>query len=196
MGRGGMRLGAGRPGWRPKAEGCLRLDVREFARRKLLGGSSFSWHWHNTATKEPTGSVSVRTYGGRVRLDYSVNGASRAETIGLTSTPCGYGGSRPWFSCPRCLGRVAVLFMRGGRFVCRHCAGVAYGSQSEDVIGRTWRRQRKLERLLGENWTRPKGMRKATRSRLLDRIFQCELERDDAIAAYLSRLGFADGLGL
>lgn len=184
-----MRCGAGRPGWRPKAEACLRLDVREFARRKLLESSAFSWHWTNTETGKQVASIGARIEGPAVRLDYAVNNQPVGELVRVTSTPCGFGGSRPWFACPRCERRVAVLFMRGGRFVCRRCAGVVYTSQSEDAIGRSWRRQRKLERRLGEDWRRPKGMHHRTRDRLLERVFACEELREEAIARYMHRLG-------
>jgi hypothetical protein len=36
MGKGGMRWGAGRPAHKGKAEACMRLDVREWARRGAL----------------------------------------------------------------------------------------------------------------------------------------------------------------
>ena len=187
MGSGGMRFGAGRPGWRPKAEACLRLDVREFARRNLLESSAFTWHWTNTETGKQVASIGARIEGSAVRLAYAVNNRPAGELVHITSTPCGFGGSRPWFACPRCERRVAVLFMRGGRFACRRCSGVAYTSQSEDAIGRSWRRQRKLERRLGDDWRRPKGMHSLTCARILEGIFECERWRDEAIDQYLAR---------
>jgi hypothetical protein len=36
MGTGGSRYGAGRPGYKGKAEACMRLDVRMWARRGTL----------------------------------------------------------------------------------------------------------------------------------------------------------------
>lgn len=187
MGRGGERWGAGRPGWRVKAEHCLRLDVRELARRKLLGGCTFSWRWTNSATDEEVGVVSVSTYPGQVQLSYAVNGMGKAEQITLVTTECNFGGSRPWFLCPRCSRRVGVLFMRSGRFVCRRCAGVAYASQSEDVMGRAWRRQGKIECRLGPHWARPKAMHRRTHQRLLQSVFDCEEQREDALARFLAR---------
>jgi len=187
MGRGGMRWGAGRPAWRPKAEACLRLDVRDLARRKMLNGGSFGWHWSETHSGRWAANIGIEVKGEVVRLDYLVSGEVSGHDVHLARTACGFGGSRPWFLCPRCGSRVAVLFMRSRTFVCRRCSGVAYTSQSEDTIGRAWRRQAKLERRLGKNWARPKGMHHATRARLMDRIFACEMERDDAIAAFLAR---------
>ena len=79
--------------------------------------------------------------------------------------------------------------MRAGRFACRHCQRVAYSSQSEDVLQRTWLKQRKLEARLGEDWQqRPKGMRHATYERLLDRLHDCEVQRDMAFCERAGRL--------
>ena len=188
MGRGGLRIGAGRPGWHIKAEHCLRLDVRDLARRGLLMGGAFSWRWTNTETGEERGAISIAVTSGSVSLHFVCDGSPVQQSVPVERTPCHYGGSRPWFRSPCCHRRVAVLYLRGGRFMCRQCGRVVYASQSDDLIGRTWRRQWKLERRLGENWRRPKGMHHATRSRLLEGIFECERSREDAIAVYLSRL--------
>lgn len=194
MARGGWRYGAGRPGWHVKAEHCLKLDVRDLARRQLLAGSSFTWTWTENETGIVRGNIGITTYGSTARLNYALNGTSMQQSMMIERTGCNYGGVRPWFRCPRCNHRVAVLFFRSG-FACRKCNRVAYSSQAEDAMGRSWLRQRKLERRLGEHWARPKGMHQATRARVLDGIFQCEQLRDEALAAYMLRHGFGDGLG-
>ena len=188
MGKGGMRYGAGRPGRRARAEVSFRLDVRELARRKMLTGGNFTWRWRETHSDREVGSIGVNVSGEVVRLNYTVSGAVHSHDVHLVRTACGFGGSRPWFLCPRCGARVAVVSLRGRMFVCRRCGGVAYTSQCEDAIGRAWRRQSKLEQRLGENWVRPKGMHHATRARLMERIFACEMERDEAIEAFLARV--------
>ena len=38
----------------------------------------------------------------------------------LSWTLCQYGGARPWFLCPSCRRRVAILY-GGAVFACRHC---------------------------------------------------------------------------
>jgi hypothetical protein len=95
---------------------------------------------------------------------------------------------KPWFVCPVRGERVAVLYLRAGRFACRHCQRVAYGSQSGDTCDRTWRKQAKAESKLGPNWQRPKGMHEKTRERLLSIIFACEERRDVALGSYLDSL--------
>jgi hypothetical protein len=188
MGRGGSRFGAGRPGWHVKAEHCLKLDVRTLARRKLLGGASFSWSWSNTVTGEKLGSIGLTTRPGGALLHFSSGGTPVSQDICIINTPCHFGGLRPWFQCPRCWRRVGVLFLRSSNFMCRHCGRVAYASQSEDDMGRAWIKQHKLERRLDEDWQRPRGMHRATYERIIDKIMSCEEARDAAMCVLLGRL--------
>lgn len=190
MGRGGWRLGAGRPGWHIKAEHCLRLDVRVMARRNALLPGGYSWRWTSTLTGEDCGSIGYAVSASAVTLKFSKNGQPITQHVPLERTACNYGGTRPWFQCPRCGRRVAVLFLRSGLFRCRKCSGVVYGSQADDEIGRSWRRQQKLEARLDEHWRRPKGMHRATRGRILEGIWRCEEERDNALARFLASSGF------
>lgn len=192
MGKGGMRCGAGRPGYKVKAEHLCRVDVREWARRGYLRGAcAFSWSWQRGG--EPTGSIGVRVHGpDALTLEYTatVGDVRRkvTERLALQSTPCAYGGARPWFECPCCARRVAMLYLRGGRFACRPCKRVAYSSQSEDALDRLWRRQFKLERRLAPDWKRPKGMRAKTHDRLLDELISCETKRENVFAELVLRL--------
>ena len=191
MGAGGMRWGAGRPAHKGKAEACMRLDVRLWARRGMLApGYSGTWSWSNSHTGERTGSIGFRISGAMAILSYALNGSTRSQTVPIVTTPCNFGSSRPWFACPLCHERVAILYLRRGGFYCRTCAKVGYYSQSEDACGRAWRKQQKAEAKLDPNWQRPKGMHHATRERLLETIWECEEVRDRAIAGFLSRLGF------
>ena len=194
MARGGHRWGAGRPGWHVKAEQCLKLDVRELARRKLLASGSFTWHWSETDSGKEVARIGINTRHRDVRLNFTLNGTPMQQTIRLDRTACNYGGTRPWFNCPHCQRRVAVLFLRSG-FVCRPCGRIAYGSQSEDALGRAWRRQQKLESRLGGGWGRPKGMHLATRASILEGIFQCEEQRDRALLAFMGGRGLLGDLG-
>lgn len=192
MGTGGMRRGAGRPGYRAKAEQLQRIDVREWARRGYLRGAcSFSWSWNRGG--EPSGSIGVAVHGPdslTLRYTFTVDKVGRdvAERLTIINTPCAYGGVRPWFACPRCAGRVAVLYMRGGYFACRHCKRVAYSSQSEDILDRLWRRQHRIETRLGADWRRPKGMRQRTHARLVERLLDLEERRDEAFTLLVERL--------
>lgn len=187
---GGSRYGAGRPGWHAKAEGCFRIDVRQFKQRGLLfPGADFTWRWHYGSGGEQAGSIGVRVEQRQLTLQFSVNGANAGHAVELDRTACTFGGSRTWFRCPHCHRRCLVLYLRGGTFRCRRCGRVAYTSQSEDVIGRSWRRQQRLEARLGPYGARPKRMHRATYERLRAAVWACEEQREDEIARVLARLG-------
>ena len=188
MAKGGYRYNAGRPASKGKADACMRLDVREMHVRSVLQpGRSGSWNWSNSYTGERTGSISYGVEGAELVLRYSLNDEAKLQRVPILRTPCKFSASRLWFGCPHCRARVAVLYMRRGGFYCRNCARVAYYSQSEDECGRAWRKQQKAEALLGDGWRRPKGMHETTRERLLEIIFQCEMAREDALAAFIAR---------
>lgn len=197
MGKGGSRFGAGRPGYRVKAEHTKRVEIGRWSREgRLRAGSTFTWSW--TLDGRPSGSIGLRMLDNdAMRFGYSIGSGDdlrdASQVVPIVRTACPYGGTRPWFACPICNRRVGVLYMRGGRFACRHCQRVSYASQSEDGMGRMWRRQSKLEARLGDDWTRPKGMRQHTYTRLLDRLQECVERRDAAFCEVAARMfGFGD----
>jgi hypothetical protein len=105
---------SGRYGGKIKCEHCQSIDVRRFARSKLLGeGTHFTWRWDTGGVI----SVSVRNY--TAILQYSVDGVPVHQAIALRTTDCQYCGNREWFVCPCCHERRAKLFLRSKRFACR-----------------------------------------------------------------------------
>ena len=87
--------------------------------------------------------------------------------------------------CPRCGRRVAKLYLRSRYFECRYCHRLSYASQSDDAMGRAWRKQYKVEAKLGEHWQRPKFMHHSTHEKLMGVILQCEEQRDRALAVFV-----------
>lgn len=84
-------------------------------------------------------------------------------------------GLRQWFECPHCQRRVAVIYGVGKYFLCRHCSGLKYESQNEDVASRALRKQQKLNEKLKapDGWDafdgippKPKWMHHKTYKRL------------------------------
>lgn len=164
--------GSGRTGWRRIAEHMLRLDVRVLHQRDCLRpGLTFSWNW--SWGDEPAGGIHIFTSTDSIRLSYSTkDGEQVDEHVDLDRTACHYGGTRPWFLCPRCGRRVGVLFA-GRRFWCRHCHGIAYAVENEDKLSRVLRRSNKLrERVQARAGTaypvlfKPKGMHQRTFDRI------------------------------
>lgn len=189
MSRGGSRYGAGRPGWRRKIEQCLRLDVRRLAKGGLLrAGISTNWRWTNSYTGEETGSVGIRVEDLRIVLNYSAGGTAVTFPILLARTACHYGGTRPWFICPRCGRRCAVVAHGGRRWACRRCLNLAYSVESEDETGRLWRKQSKLEARLAGDYQRPKGMHWKTYHEILQRVADIEERKDLLLLPRLARL--------
>ena len=148
---------------RRTCEDMHRVDVRNVARDGILNtGNLATMTWIRGGTR--TGSMGFRGCGGSVELVYRVNGESVCESVGLYWTPCNYGGERPWFRCPKCSRRCAVLY-GGPRFWCRSCHALDYRSQRENGEMASARRiKRALKRLKmdtsGSLGTppRPKGM--------------------------------------
>ena len=195
MGTGGMRCGAGRPGYKVKAEHLLRVDIGRWHRGDYLrAGRSFSWSWH--CGDEPSGNIKVLVHGAdSLALEYMVgsDGQRRdgSQTIRLAHTACNYGKSRPWFVGPVCQRRAGVLYMRAGRFACRCCQRVSYASQSGDLMDRMWLKQSKIEARLGAHWQRPKGMRYKTYDRLKHVLLICEERREQAFLDFAAHFFIA-----
>lgn len=191
-------FGSTRWGWhraRQTTDPLLWLDVRILARQgSLTPGvwSTTSW----TCRGEPSGSITHRAKADALILDYHVKGPRDAdwqpvrERIPLTSTPCHYGGSRPWFLCPGCGRRRAVLFSLDGRFRCRRCHELAYSSTRETAADRALRRGDTLRRKLGgppglhKFPAKPKGMHWTTYERIMAEISACD---HDALALFIER---------
>ena len=191
MAKGGSRYGAGRPGWRFKAEQCLRLDVRQMYRAGVLKDFYVgSWRWTNSYTGEHNGRIGFSVESAALVLRYTAAGNAREQRVMIDRTRCHFGGARPWLTCPVCNRRVAVIYFRSGRFACRHCQRIAYMCQSEDATGRAWRKQGKVEAKLADDWERPTGMHQSTYERLMGVIDHCEEVKDLALAATFVRLGF------
>lgn len=119
-----------------------RLDIRELYKDGFLDGDArgtIKFFWNGC----PAGNIG--TYSDAcdfaLRLDYEFGcpPVPVRERVALTFTPCNYGGDRPWFLCPECSRRCAVLWGRG-RFLCRLCHRVAYASQNESAPSRAMRR--------------------------------------------------------
>ncbi len=157
--------GSGKSGSeRPTTDPLLSLDIRYMRRAGLLRSTSaapysFSLSW--SCRGNPSGNISVivpgseGTYPPEIVLDYSIKARGETtwtpvcEAITIETTECHYGGERPWFLCPRCFSRRAVLFSVDGCFRCRECHDVAYTSTRETADDRLIRRALAIQKRLG-----------------------------------------------
>lgn len=157
------------------------IDVRRWQRDGyLVPGQYLDWQW--TRNGEKVAAICVKVEIGQLRLIYSYrrNGddwESLDYPVCLQTTACHYGGERYWFTCPAagCGRRVAVLFLGGKIFACRHCYRLAYKSQREAHDDRATRKADKIRAKL--NWqpgilnlpgNKPKGMHCKTYLRLME----------------------------
>lgn len=198
-------FGSGRIARRARqvAEHLKSLDVNRLNRAGCLGeGYAGGWEWRRDG--ETIGSIGMKMQAGCLILDYRIRrGEGEWRTIRqvtlIERTPCRYGGTRPWFTCPGfpgrppCGQRAARLFGAGDYFLCRRCYSVVYASQSDDSLGRAQRRARKLSRRLqprieADGTSRRRRMWRATRERLVERSVAAELEADDLLEAAMHRI--------
>ena len=183
MSSGGWRYGAGRPGEKAKAEACCRLDVRLLRRAGLLeAGSTGFWAW--SAYVDGAELIGTLAEPPQLWVQYAILGRRCDQRIELEYTACTYGGTRPWFSCPCCRQRAAVLYLRNPAFACRRCSRVAYESQSQNEIARSWAKQRKAESRLAAGGIKPRGMHGTTYAFLRHVIEQCEHAREEALMSW------------
>jgi hypothetical protein len=171
-----------------------QLDVRRLHRQGALQPwvrATVTWH----RGEHETGAVRVAMVNGYLVVEYRYRGRGHEDwedvrqVIALDWTPCHSGGQRPWFLCPGCQRRVAVLCGYDRLFLCRHCYRLPYTSQHETRLDRLYRKLRKLqERLDGQYARKPKGMHWRTWERLRDQALNAEMTRDCAMEATFERL--------
>ncbi len=177
--------GSGRNGYKVLTSRKMSLDIRTLKRKGYLNpGMHFSWYWKMNNGQE-AGSINICTGNDGLSLNYKLRnnegGWQTIETlVELDWTSCHFGSRRPWFLCPRCSKRVAILY--GGKyFNCRNCHCLAYPSENESQTDRLYRKVWKLREQLNApiNMTRPilfkpKGMHWSTFIRLTDKAHQLE----------------------
>ena len=197
-------IGSGRrPSYSGKdaTEDSMPLDIRRLHRAGALSpGRAVSWQW--TVNDRVIASIRVHAQAGSVTLGYNYTPHGRpveviSQTVWLESTPCAFGGSRSWFTCPTCSKRVAVIYGAGRLFACRRCKGLAFSSQGEAADDRAARRANRIRKLLG--WQigilngpglKPKGMHQRTYQRLLARH---DAFVNVSLAGLAMKLGFLRG---
>lgn len=118
--------------------------------------------------------------------------------ISTDSTPVHFGGHRSWFLCPRCHGRVGLLYFAGDVLRCRKCLRLTYECQGEWAEWRGSSRAEKILRRLGadpdEACTlvipdkKPPRLRWRTYDRLVAIVYRAQQRRWGAIDERASRL--------
>jgi hypothetical protein len=142
----------------------LSLDIRVLQRSAQLRRYwSRSVHWTNGHSKS---SVGLTVHDGMfATISYADGtGGSHLEVLDITWTRPNFGGERPWWKCPKCCRRCAIVYTLGmNPFVCRLCASLTYVTAQTDGFTRATRKSLELQKRLG--WelgapfpSKPKGM--------------------------------------
>lgn len=133
-------------------------------------------------------------------LNYGYRGQTYQYSIKIDRTACHYGGYRHWWLCPKCNRRVGVLYC-AGIYVCRHCIGALYQTQTQGNYDRLFTKVHKIRMRLGwragiahGHGTKPKGMHQSTYTRLkwqhdkiVDKICSIGYERIGITADKIAR---------
>lgn len=132
--------------------------------------AAFLWHLSGFACP-----VSVTVAGNGITIgQHDKLGGEIEYLIHVVHSDCNMNGFRPWFCCPECGRRSAILYSkRAGKFACRKCQRLAYPSQSEAVGDRAHRAANNIRRRLGwkvgtanPEGDKPKGMHWSTFEKL------------------------------
>jgi hypothetical protein len=174
------------------------IDVNVLARKGFLEPGTRTWHGDD-GEWEPVG-LTIVTRGDLLEFR---RGGPRISAAVITTTPCYFGGGRPWFLCPGCERRCGKLHFAPHLPHCRDCADLRYESQLENQLERGLRRARRIRRQLGGEAInlgrfpdKPRGMRWATYGALREEALAAERawleaqQRD--VARMLERSGVVD----
>lgn len=194
-----MAINSGRAGTKRSTDSMHALDIRKIARAGLLvPGGTLTWQWSR-------GSNVLASIGGIVDSTTSVTLHYRTRKHGcewqdkryqvmVEWTACNFGGERPWWLCPCCGRRVAVLW-GGTTYACRQCHKLAYQSTRNTSESQAFARADKVRKQLG--WRagiayppgdKPKGMHQQTYERWLLRYYDLSNQAVGASSSSLDRM--------
>lgn len=155
--------GSGNP-YRLGAKGTTNdyrsIDIRAWAREgRLTPGNTFGCWWSRGGAVTASIAVEVHALADHPRAlmlilayHYGRGGEVQEDVrqpVFLRWTPCHYGGERPWFSCPGCGHRAAVLYGAGHSFACRQCYDLAYQSTRKEAGDRSLAKAQAIRQRLG-----------------------------------------------
>lgn len=189
---GGLTSGRNQYATTPEDRDCLKLNVNEFAdafNSDRESGGTISWGDAEIAF------AIFDEVPEQIRLKYTTTldgeTVEHNYTIRITRTKCNFGGTRPWWRCPRCGDRVGTLYVppKARKFCCRDCHDVAYtSSRASGNTDRTLRlRYNRIRKKLEADPAhpndisagipnRPKGMHEETYEELIEELEQVRKE--------------------
>lgn len=192
--------GSGR--WKRKVkketvESYRSIDVLHWYRTGMLAPGSFSMlDWVDDGGQERYIGIAVFDQDSVTIVNpRSHEPEARRYTMGLSWSPCTYGGVRPWFVCGQCERRSRKLYLKSERFACRNCLGLVYESQREPddlrLIHLAQAARKRLggsPNLFGPFPVRPKRQHNETYHRLKDKALCVESLAFQVFMARTARL--------
>jgi hypothetical protein len=147
----------------PISEGCRSIDIRRIHREgQLHAGNLFVVPWRRAG--EPFGQAYV-VVGDNAIIIVCLEHIPVIQRVAITWSAPHFGGHRPWFECPYCRRRSALIYIGDEEIACRRCFNLAYASQHEPVRQRGLMKAQNIRVMLGGNPSvidrfppRPKGM--------------------------------------
>jgi hypothetical protein len=194
MGRGDWS----RYGTRRTVEQALALDLRKLAREgNLQPGRRLNliwrWDWEPWWAGQSASLLLDELADDRVMISCARDGKPTSEHVEICWTVPNFGGRRPWWRCPDCDRRCAILYSGDDHFTCRTCAGLTYTMSQLSRPSRPVRQSVKARRRLGWEYGQPlpeksPGMHWATWERLLDDYGVTAKAAQEAFAPVLARM--------
>jgi len=101
-----------------------------------MGGPGSGAKWDKKGTVEDHLCLDVRKLqrehgvkpGDQMTVQYQWRREQMTQEVMVDWTACNFGGYRPWLICMNCGRRVAVIYLKGKYFACRHCYNLTYTS--------------------------------------------------------------------
>ncbi len=189
---GGFGSGRRRRSRRAVVEDAFRLDAQELGRGgRLEDGRSARFVF--AAGGRATDTLELEPDDWAITCRFTRRRPGRADEVAqyaieISRTDCNFGGTRPWFLCPRigCRRRVSALFFDTPYLSCRVCARLGYRTQMQKSAVRGVERAKKIRAALGGRPglvhpfpPRPKGMHRR-------RYDELRREVEDLERAYLA----------
>jgi len=176
---------------RRTVESVLDLDIRELHRAGLIPGKTLEVTWSRGWSASSV-AVSLIDFDNARIISRSPNGRPFSEPVALERTACNYGGARPWWLCPDCGRRCALLYLVGERFRCRCCGELTYTTSQSSRWIRSTRKSIKLGRRIGveagaRRVFKPPGMHWRTFERLVAEYTAAAVTASEAMRPTLER---------
>ena len=124
------------------------IDIRSMVRKGQLSDNKVCTFYLAWSTQNQR--INIRLSASRYKVEFWHwrNNNTRHEQARIEYTACHYGGTRPWFICPDCGRRAAILY-KHHMIACRQCHNLAYSSQNETDCDQAARQAGKIRKRLG-----------------------------------------------